>query len=242
MPTIEITTAQQVAIQYDLASARERVMAWFIDMVIVYGTVLLLITVLLPNLDWEQDSWVVYLLLLPIILFYPLVTEVLLHGQTIGKRAMQLKVMRLDGEPPTITDYIIRWLFRIIDIGLSLGSLAVMLISSTEKAQRLGGIVSHTVVIKLRPTFPVALHDILNLREADDYEPTYPQVQQFTDEEMMVIKHALDRIQQYRNGAHLLALDKAARLVAHRIGVKPKEPTAEAFLRTALRDYVILTR
>lgn len=242
MPTIEITTAQQVPIQYELASARERVMAWFIDMVIVYGTVLLLTTVVWSNIDIENDTWILYLVFLPIILFYPLVTEVLLNGQTIGKRAMQLRVTRLDGEAPTITDYTIRWLFRIIDIGLSVGSLAVMLISSTEKAQRLGGIVSHTVVVKLQPTFRVSLQDILNLRESDDYAPTYPQVQQFTDDEMMIVKQTLDRAKQYRNGAQLLALEKAANQISRRMGVRPKEPTAEQFLRTALRDYVILTR
>lgn len=242
MATIEITTAQQVPIQYELAAVRDRILAWFFDMFIVYGFVVLLASLLWPALNPEGGNWLLYLFLLPIILFYPLLTEIFLHGQTIGKRILQLRVVRLDGEAATAMDYTIRWLFRLIDISLSLGSVAVMLISSSEKGQRLGGIVSHTVVIKLRPTYHVSLTDVLNLREADDYTPTYPQIQQFTDEEMMIVKEALDRTKRYPNKAHQEVLEKTARIVQQRIQVTPIEPTVEQFLRTALRDYVILTR
>ncbi len=47
---------------------------------------------------------------------------------------MRLKVVKISGEEAGLTDYITRWTFRLVDIHFSLGSIAGMLISSSQKA------------------------------------------------------------------------------------------------------------
>ena len=50
-------------------------------------------------------------------------------GASIGKRALKIKVIKLDGKEPNIGDYFIRWIFRFIDIVISFGTLAIFSIS-----------------------------------------------------------------------------------------------------------------
>lgn len=242
MQTIDVTTSQQVAIRYELAPLRDRLIAYVIDIMVMYGMILLFFATVVPGLEGSASlEWIIFLL--PLVFLYPLIMEVLWHGQTLGKRAMQLQVTRIDGEAPTPMDFTIRWLFRLIDIGLSGGTLAVMLISSTERSQRLGGIISNTVVVRLRPSLQLHLEDILRLREANDHTPTYPDIAHaFTDDEMMVVKETLDRYRSFKNSAHRHAVTLAAQQVAQRLALRTPPQPADKFLRTVLQDYVILTR
>jgi len=120
MKTIEINTAQKVTIQYELASLSNRFLAYSVD-VLVLAAVLTFLTILgqaaIPN--WDNMLVFIYLILLPIFLFYTLVSEVIMHGQTIGKKAMGLKVVKLNGDAPTTHDYVMRSMFRFIDLWMS---------------------------------------------------------------------------------------------------------------------------
>jgi len=50
------------------------------------------------------------------VMFYTLVLESLLQGQTIGKRALKIRVVKIDGYQATFSDYVVRWFFRIVDV------------------------------------------------------------------------------------------------------------------------------
>ena len=45
-------------------------------------------------------------------LLYSLVTEVMMHGQTIGKKLMNIRVISLDGGEPELSQYLVRWMFK----------------------------------------------------------------------------------------------------------------------------------
>ena len=45
-------------------------------------------------------------------LLYSLVCEVLMHGQTIGKKLLNIRVISLDGGEPQLSQYIVRWMFK----------------------------------------------------------------------------------------------------------------------------------
>jgi uncharacterized RDD family membrane protein YckC len=67
-------------------------------------------------------------------------------GQTVGKRAMGLKVVRADGTPADMRDIAIRTVLRLVDgLGLYLVGLAAML-ATGERRQRLGDLAAGTVV------------------------------------------------------------------------------------------------
>ena len=71
------------------------------------------------------------------------------YGQTLGKYWCKIKVVKEDtGAPITYTDAAIRTILRIID-GLFSYLIGALLIWTSEKRQRLGDRLAHTVVIQL---------------------------------------------------------------------------------------------
>ena len=68
-------------------------------------------------------------------------------GQTVGKRVMNIKVVREDKKPMTYMDAFIRTLLRIID-GQLIYILGLIIILISEKGQRLGDMAAKTLVVK----------------------------------------------------------------------------------------------
>lgn len=68
-------------------------------------------------------------------------------GQTIGKKIVNIKVVREDGKPMTYMEALIRTILRVVDsMGLYLLGLIIILVS--EKQQRLGDMAAKTLVVK----------------------------------------------------------------------------------------------
>jgi len=72
------------------------------------------------------------------------------YGQTVGKMAVRIKVVREDGTKIDYTGAVVRNVLRIIDlipyfIPYLLGAI---LIWTSDKKQRLGDRVAHTIVVK----------------------------------------------------------------------------------------------
>jgi len=238
MKTIEINTAQNVTIQYELASFGNRAAAFFIDLIVLFGLISCL------NIFFLQlglSTVFMYLILLPVMLFYTLCSEILLDGQTIGKKAMGIKVVKLNGDPATAFDYLIRWAFRFLDIWVSAGSIAAMLISSSTYNQRLGCLLSGTTVIKKSSTRTFTLKDILSIQSIQNHIPSFPTVVQLSEQDMLFVKKVLERNKRYKNESHRELLEKLADKIADIIGVNVQRDK-EKFLKTILADYIVLTR
>ncbi len=78
-------------------------------------------------------------------LYYYFACE-LLTGQTLGKKAMGLRVANEDGSPPEMRQIAVRSVLRLIDgVGLYLVGLVTML-ASGDRRQRLGDIAAKTIV------------------------------------------------------------------------------------------------
>ncbi|MGZ4863319.1 MAG: RDD family protein [Halobacteriota archaeon] len=72
------------------------------------------------------------------------------YGQTVGKMAVKIKVVKEDGSKIDYTDAVVRNVLRLIDlipyfIPYLLGAI---LIWTSDKKQRLGDRVAHTIVVK----------------------------------------------------------------------------------------------
>lgn len=243
MSSVEINTSQNVIIQYDLGALRERIFAFALDfLILIVGIAILWFLFLLcfNGIHWMLNFG--YIIFVFIFLFYGLVSEALMNGQTLGKKALNIKVMRLDGKELVVNDYFTRWAFRLIDIYMSFGSVASILIGSSEKNQRLGDVLANCVVIKLKPTLALRLEDIINIRTLNDYKPQYPLVIKFTEEEMLIVKSVIDRAKKYQNQVHNNLLVDVTRRVADVVGVDVLPLNKEAFLTTIIKDYIVLTR
>lgn len=248
MQTIDIRTTQNVTIEYELASLRERALSFFIDFIIViflYLAIIFLASSILPNSLFDNSMLSAFwFALLPIafFVFYQFLSEVLGNGRSWGKRALGIKVVRIDGEEPSLSDYFLRAIFHLIDSILSSGVLAGLLISSSPKHQRLGDMTANTTVIRIKHNTRFQLQDILKISSIEDYQPRYPQVRRLSEPDMLLLKHLIARQRLYRNDAHDQAVDEAVeRLITIlQIEEPPQDPIE--FLKTLIRDYIVLTR
>lgn len=241
MPNIEINTAQNVTIQYELAGLKDRILAFLLDMLILGAGFLILlgISAIMPGI--ARDI-MLYAVAVPAIVFYSLVSEIVGNGQSIGKAALSIKVVKITGKHATLSDYLLRWCFRFIDIWMSLGSIASMLISSSSKAQRMGDMLANTAIIKAKPSINMSLHDLLNISSIDTYQPQFPEIRKMTEEDMLLVKTVIERVKKYPNAAHLEALDMMVKHMMHQLQIPSVPVNKTEFLRTLLRDYIVLTR
>ncbi len=242
MRTIDILTTQNVTINYELAEVKDRIFSNVIDMLIMLIGLLLLSLAFLSTGLIENVEYYYYIVVFPVMFFYHFAFEVMLDGQSPGKKLLGIKVVKLTGAEPSLNDYLIRWALRPIDIAFSLGSIGIMMISSSEKGQRLGDIVANTTVIKTNPSQRIQLVDILNIRSLENYVPTYPEVRQFSETEMLLLKEVMDRHLKYRNEAHEDALTEAAYAVKERLQIEKLPSDKVAFIKTLIKDYVALSR
>ena len=246
MGNIEINTSQNVTIEYELAPLRDRILAFILDSIIMWGGILILfflcILLFQPNNMEDFMGYFMYLIVLPVFFFYSLVSEIIGNGLSIGKSALKIKIVKLNGKEPQLNDFITRWVFRSIDIYLSLGSIASLLISSSDKNQRMGDILANTAVIKFKPTYVIELKDLLNRTSLQNYQPVYSEVTRFKDEDMLLVKQIIDRVQKYPNTAHHEALNQLVEKITQQLNLSQRPKNKIEFLKTLLKDYIVLTR
>jgi uncharacterized RDD family membrane protein YckC len=243
MKNIEIKTTQNVVLQYELADVKDRVLAFAIDFISVMVTILILASIGAPAFSRSETTLVIFSVFLTcIFMFYSLAFELLNNGQSLGKMALRIQVIRTAGGRATFSDYVARWVFRLVDIYLSFGGLACILIASSSKAQRIGDIVANTAVVKLTPKMNLRLKDVLTIHSQSSYTPAYPQAKQLKEEEVLLIKSALDRSRKYNNDAHHEALSLLSARVAEIVEAEQRPSDHRTFLQTVMKDYVVLTR
>jgi uncharacterized RDD family membrane protein YckC len=242
MKSIEIKTTQNVVLQYELAELRERIIAFAIDIAIVLFSIWLLALFLFSMAASETTSTVLFFILLFIFMFYSLAFEVFNNGQSVGKMAMKIRVIKAAGGKATFPDYAARWVFRMVDVYLSMGALASILITSSSKAQRIGDIVANTVVIKLQPQMDLKLKDLLAIRTQSSHQPQFLQAKQLHEEDVLLIKTTLDRFKEYPNAAHRQAIEELTQKIKDVLLLQYVRMENSLFLQTILNDYVVLTR
>jgi len=242
MRTIEINTTQNVTIEYELASFRDRFFGFFIDFWILNFGLLLLFLFWFWIGGQQTVNYFLYLVLLPIYIFYSLASEIWMNGQTLGKKAIGIKVAKLNGKQPVISDYLIRWAFRLVDIWFSSGTIAAVMVNSTLRGQRLGDMLANTTVIKVRSSLNIEIADVLRINTRENYEPQYPQVRSLNESDMLLIKSVIERTKKYNNTAHKEALDMLVQKLRTVLDISETPKDKIAFLKTLLNDYIVLTR
>lgn len=247
MQTIFIKTSQNVSIEYELATLWERLLALLLDIVIVYVANLILMTLVRAAFFATNDSTIlrsVLFALVPIIIFliYQFAMEALADGQTLGKRALKIKALRLNMDGSGLSDYMLRSIFYLIDFLFSGGILAALLISTTPKRQRLGDLTANTTVVKLQPSYTLKLQDILKISTLDDYEPIYPEVRNLGEKDMLLIKGTIVRYSKHKNRAHRKAVNDLTLHLQEVLGIPEVPRDRIGFLKTLIKDYIVLTR
>jgi uncharacterized RDD family membrane protein YckC len=244
MKSIEIKTTQNVILEYELADLRDRGIAFLIDLVVLFIGITLLSLLGFAGLGLQGTAGTVWAIFLScVFLFYSLAMEMLNNGQSVGKMAMKIQVIKTVGGQATFSDYAARWVFRMIDIYFSMGGIASILVASSAKAQRIGDIVANTAVIKLMPKMNLKLNDVLAIRSQDSYKPVYVQAKQLEEVDVLLIKTTIERYRQFKNLAHQESVHLLATKIKSLLGIFPQTQQNDLqFLQTVLNDYVVLTR
>ncbi|MEH6681574.1 MAG: RDD family protein [Sediminicola sp.] len=189
MSNLQINTTQNVNLAYKIASIGERIIAFLLDAFILY------LYSILVNLIGDaigyvyKDGWtqrgLVALIFLPA-MCYSLFMHIAFNGRTVGKMLMKIRVVRLDGAPVHWSNYLVRWMLRLVDIWLFLGSVGLLSIIFSGRAQRVGDAAAGTVVIDTKNKVAIS-HTILEELE-ENYTPTFTNVAILSDKDVRLIK------------------------------------------------------
>ena len=239
MDSIKISTTQNVDLEYEAAGLGYRLLATLLDGLFM-AVYIVIIGLLLGVINWINAGIIhshqyllgtaLVVLGLPVLLYHFL-SETFMNGQSLGKKIMGIKVVKLDGTQAGVSSYMIRSLFRVIDVHLTNGLAALISIAVSEKSQRLGDMAAGTTVIKKESS--VSLKDTILYRQVPGYTLIFEQVSLLSDKDIAIIKEVLDH--SIRNNRY-----ENLKLLADKVKVKMgvNVPWSDQdFLRTVLLDY-----
>ncbi len=241
MAKIKIETTQNVVINFKLADTGDRIIAKLIDIIILAIYYIAIMSTLgsvlaidkgVPEELKNAIFWFIFVIVFLVCpyVFYTPVCELFMNGQTFGKKAMKLRVIKVEGSGVTIGDCIMRWLFQPLDYFFGY-CVAVVSITISKKAQRLGDIAAGTTVIKLKKQ--VSLKDTV-LRSLDKrYQIRFSNVLELSDRDINTIREAIALYKKTKDDKYIKILAQKVRDILNiEIKMKPF-----VLLETVLKDY-----
>ena len=224
MSIIQIATPFNIDLEFEIAEFHKRLFAYIIDF-----SVLLMYLMVMKNLYYGRFDNVSQSILeshigidiltisVPMLLF-SLVSEILMHGQSIGKKIMKIRVISLEGGEPTLGQYLIRWMFRAWEwpflfgyvvlssssifvytmITGTLGIIVGIIIGITKKSQRIGDIAANTAVVNTKSKLSVQDTIFMEIKQPD-YIVKFPEVLKLTDRDINTIKNVVNHFYKIHN-------------------------------------------
>ena len=239
MSNLQINTTQNVYLDYKIVSIGERMIAFFIDAFILYLYAILVQYIGQAIGYIYEDTWtqrgLMSLIFLPA-MFYSLLMHSLFNGRTVGKLLLKMRVVKVDGTPVHWSNYLVRWMLRLVDIWIFLGSIGLLTILFSEKRQRLGDAAAGTVVISTKNKTKVS-HTILE-EVADTYVPSFTNVTMLSDKDVRLIKDTYRIAKNSQDYKTMKALrDKVESILASNSDLYDAQ-----YLDTVLKDYNFYTQ
>ena len=236
MDNFQIETAQNVTINQNVAHLSTRIGSLLIDWLFIIAYIIVIsLTMNALNLELG-NQWALGMLFGLPIFFYNLLFEVLMNGQSPGKRINQIRVVKLDGSKPTFGSYLLRWMLRLIDITLASGSVALLTILLNGKGQRLGDLAAGTTVVSEKKR--ITLNDTIIADIPLDYKPTFPQVTTLSDTDIQTIKSMYTKAKRSGNHKIILKLHvKVTELLELKTDMQPID-----FIDVVINDYNYYTQ
>ena len=236
MANIRIQTTQNIELEYQLAGVGDRLVAYFIDLVI-YAAYIFAVLGILDLVDGSGSGMWLYVVLVLPVFCYQLLCEVFLNGQSLGKKAKNIKVISLDGNQPTLGQYLIRWIMRIVDDMMGSGVVAILTISLSGKAQRVGDMLAGTTVVRTKPS--TRFQDTIFSASEESYEPIFSLITNLSDKDITLIREVVNRARKHPGNSDAI-LWKAYERTRKILGEEgPSSPID--FLEAVLRDYSHVT-
>ena len=143
-----IETPEGVELKLTCASFYARSVAWFIDLLIQLF-IMTIFLFILPKLgDFGMGLLFIFLFFLHWL--YPVFFEMLMQGQTPGKKMMKLQVLLIDGTLLNWGASLLRNLLRTVDFLPFMYALGVISMILSKDFRRLGDLAANTMVVYTR--------------------------------------------------------------------------------------------
>ncbi len=237
-----VVTPEAVVLEFETASIGSRALGQAIDVGVRLGLLYgLAIVASLAGVALGSTAVVVIMIVgIFLLLFgYPAVFEAKWQGRTIGKRAMGLRVVTVEGAPVAFRHAAIRSMVAVVDFFIPpLGVVATCSVLLTPRSQRLGDLFAGTIVLRERTgaAFPVPV-SFPPLPGYEAYARSLD-VGGISPEQYGVIRSFLLRVMQLSPEARAHIGTKLANAVALSMHhTPPPGVTAEAFLVSVAAAY-----
>lgn len=219
----QILTPEKVVLTVELANLGPRIIAHIIDLF------LMAIGLIAGSLVISQASVIVgpgiaglvtAVFTTFFIFVYFIVSEMLMKGQTIGKKLLGLRVVTIEGRPLGWSGSFLRNVLRIADLlpGTYLLGLVTMFLN--ERSQRLGDLIAGTIVIRVAPAFrgftPAPHHAGVH-----QLEDSIGDVSQMSLEEYAALKRLCDRFPYLTKDAQAWSLRQVWDPFREKLGIEP---------------------
>jgi uncharacterized RDD family membrane protein YckC len=267
MGLITIGTPFNIDIEFSTAPLPRRITAVFLDMFILVLYMLIVYRFVIISFDLGRNmNELVMMTGISIIpfLYFPAM-EILLNGQTPGKRLCGIKVMDREGNEPTVSQYLLRWLLGFGNysvfllpyiIATSATTFLLMLffciviiiifyipdfLSSlfTGRNQRIADLAAGTIVIDLKKKMDFSETIYLDVSETET-TAVYPQVLQLSDRDINGIRNLIGK--KPRTRTELAYRSRIVNRIREALNITEAQEDDKAFLEQLLRDYNYLTQ
>lgn len=148
-----IVTGDAVVLELRLAKLASRSLALALDVALQLGLVVAGTLALAGVVSFVDDALAAAIGLvfyIAVIIGYPVAFETATRGRTLGKMALGLRVVREDGGPIRFRHAFVRGLLGVVEIWLTVGSVALITSLASAKGKRLGDYLAGTVAVRER--------------------------------------------------------------------------------------------
>jgi uncharacterized RDD family membrane protein YckC len=250
---VRIETPEQIDLALEPAGLGSRFYAWFID-VLIWAGVLLLVGLLgavllgllgvAPSAEWLQGMMLALIGAFgyATILGYDIFFELRWNGQTPGKRVAGLRVMREGGAPVDFRSSCVRNLLRPVDYLPGFYLFGGLLVLLTARRQRLGDLAAGTLVIRERAlAAPAELDAVIGRFASDDFAFTPDHISACSANDRYLLRSYFLRFDEMDEKARYQLAGRLARTFREKTGYDLDWPLngdreAVAFLASLYRD------
>lgn len=156
-PALSVATPERVRVDLPIAGIGSRSIAYLIDLAIVFGGLLVLwfaFSLVIAEM-WRGlvglsgvERAIAGLVLFAAIWGYWAGFETLWLGQTPGKRAMRIRVVKSDGSPAGVFEIAVRNLMRVVDFLPACYPVGMIAMLVDARHRRLGDLLAGTMLVR----------------------------------------------------------------------------------------------
>jgi len=150
-----IITPEAVVLELESAGIASRLLSGLIDaalqaMIMLVGAIVIGLALRNGSDDDNTKANVSLAILLFLVIFaYPIINEMLSRGRTLGKMAMGLRVVTIEGAPIRFRHAALRSMGGLVDKWIPPGGLiGLLFVLGTPSSQRVGDLLAGTIVIR----------------------------------------------------------------------------------------------